>query len=132
MLDVLCYNLRSIFSNCLVLYFLSYKYMYHCCLFTECIHSLQRTVKDNNRLPDALSKRSQQNPRLPVGPSHKLSSNYYYTRDARREQDPPTPLYIANQKAISSGQTQVGNRIPGVPGLGYNLGEGTGVYRPPQ
>ncbi|KAJ8929306.1 hypothetical protein NQ314_018014 [Rhamnusium bicolor] len=41
-------------------------------------------------------------PVLPDGPSHKLSANYYYTRDARREVSPPEVL-IPTARQIDAG-----------------------------
>lgn len=42
--------------------------------------------------------RTQPPPNLPDGPHAKLSANYYYTRDARRELNPP--VLLANDQKL--------------------------------
>ncbi|CAH1117961.1 unnamed protein product [Phaedon cochleariae] len=41
------------------------------------------------RFQDTLATRSPPPPVLPEGPAHRLNTNYYYNRDARREVSPP-------------------------------------------
>lgn len=52
------------------------------------------------RFQQDISPRTMPPPELPEGPHHKLSANYYYARDARREVEPP--LVIAGPEAVPS------------------------------
>lgn len=53
------------------------------------------------RFEDTIAARDQPPPIIPDGVSHKLSANYYLTRDARREVAPPAEL--TSQKLIVDG-----------------------------
>ncbi|KAJ8918399.1 hypothetical protein NQ315_008095 [Exocentrus adspersus] len=64
------------------------------------------------RFQDALSTRSPPPPVLPDGPAHKLSANYYYTRDARREVFPPV-IIAPVPKQIEGGETSLKRITPG-------------------
>ncbi|XP_019873299.1 NADH dehydrogenase [ubiquinone] 1 alpha subcomplex subunit 7 [Aethina tumida] len=54
------------------------------------------------RFQDTIATRSPPPPVLPDGPSHRLNANYYYTRDARREVQPPEVL-APKPKEIEAG-----------------------------
>lgn len=62
------------------------------------------------RFQEAIATRSPPPPILPDGPSHKLSGNYYFTRDARREVSPPE-VVAPIPKQIAAGETSPVKRI---------------------
>ncbi|GAB6032755.1 hypothetical protein CHUAL_011623 [Chamberlinius hualienensis] len=68
---------------------------------------LGRTHRTPLRFEDQIAPRTQPPPKLPDGPHHKLSVNYYYTRDGRRENKPPLLIQdIGKSKAITAGETK--------------------------
>ena len=65
---------------------------------------LGRVENNPLRFPNQMTERPGPEANLPPGPSHKLSGNYYYTRDGRREV--AFPDVIADEtktKAIAAG-----------------------------
>ena len=79
------------------------------------------------RFQQDLAERPGPEANLPPGPSAKLSGNYYYTRDGRREVAPPAVLadLTSQMKAISGGsgesaETAIVSRTGTTPGTLYN------------
>jgi len=63
-----------------------------------------------------VATRSPPPPNLPEGPSHKLNSNYYCTRDARREVKPPKEIEDGQAQLTAESTPQLGSgklRTPG-------------------
>ncbi len=66
---------------------------------------LGRQHKNGLRFEPFLAERPGPDANIPGGVAHKLSGNYYYTRDARREVAPPNVLTGPEaQKALEAGQ----------------------------
>ncbi|XP_050296833.1 NADH dehydrogenase [ubiquinone] 1 alpha subcomplex subunit 7-like [Anthonomus grandis grandis] len=68
------------------------------------------------RFQDFLATRSPPPPVLPDGATHKLSANYYFTRDGRREVKPPE--VVAVPKRIAGDDASGVKKI--TPGKTYN------------
>ena len=73
-------------------------YAYHIKLFSS-----QRKHTNSLRFADEIASRDQPPPDLPGGPYHRTSKIYYYTRDARREVQPPLVIASASTKQIAAG-----------------------------
>ncbi|XP_059146876.1 NADH dehydrogenase [ubiquinone] 1 alpha subcomplex subunit 7-like [Physella acuta] len=84
-------------------------------------------TKLNHRYEGYLAKRTQPLPNLPPGVSSKLSSNYYCTRDGRREVQPPTQVFDASQKQLQSGEVSEVKKAT-LPGFQYNWSTGKIEY----
>ncbi|CAG0898852.1 unnamed protein product [Darwinula stevensoni] len=68
---------------------------------------MQRTFQSNMRFEGMAGapRRTVPPPNLPEGPSHKLATNYYYSRDGRRESSPPVLLGGSIVKRIEAGKS---------------------------
>ncbi|XP_011451880.1 NADH dehydrogenase [ubiquinone] 1 alpha subcomplex subunit 7 [Magallana gigas] len=60
------------------------------------------------------SPRTQPAPNLPDGPNHKLSSNYYLTRDARRLVTPPEEIMSGGRKLLADASGEKGESAKGI------------------
>ncbi|ELU18865.1 hypothetical protein CAPTEDRAFT_226766 [Capitella teleta] len=94
-------------------------------------------AKNYLRFAQNITPRTQPLPNLPFGVSHKLSANYYHTRDGRRDVQPPE---IVGSKSLTAGQAIAGgaesakvetpSKTTGrvIPGNGYNWQTGVNDY----
>ncbi|VDM31318.1 unnamed protein product [Hydatigera taeniaeformis] len=64
---------------------------------------LMRKYNNAQRYEDLMARRTQPPPNLPPGVAHKMSENYYYTRDVRRQCGPPVQVFNAGPKQITEG-----------------------------
>ncbi|CAH1773847.1 unnamed protein product, partial [Owenia fusiformis] len=92
-------------------------------------------LKNPLRFKGEQSVRDPPLPVLPQGVSHKLNTNYYYSRDGRGESTRPTLAYEGlKQKAIPSGETSAETSVatkesrPRIPGFGYNPDTDSAAY----
>ncbi|XP_005105986.1 NADH dehydrogenase [ubiquinone] 1 alpha subcomplex subunit 7 [Aplysia californica] len=76
-------------------------------------------LKTTHRYEGFIGKRTQPLPNLPPGVSHKLSNNYYLTRDGRREVAPPAAVFDASKNLLEAGESS-GPKKPALPGFSYN------------
>ncbi|GAB1862145.1 NADH dehydrogenase [ubiquinone] 1 alpha subcomplex subunit 7 [Camponotus japonicus] len=70
------------------------------------------------RFADEQAARTQPPPQVPRGPYDKTSQIYYYTRDARREVEPP--LLISGSKQIGTENESPAEEKYLTPGKAYN------------
>lgn len=59
----------------------------------------------SQRFPECLTGRTQPPPDIPGGPNHKISKVYYFSRDARREVDPPVVITALEKQITVRDQT---------------------------
>ncbi|VDD82574.1 unnamed protein product [Mesocestoides corti] len=71
-----------------------------------------RYYNNAQRYGDLSAKRTQPPPNLPPGVAHKLSENYYYTRDVRREVGPPVEVYRPGPKMLTQGESSASSAPP--------------------
>ncbi|XP_003742495.1 NADH dehydrogenase [ubiquinone] 1 alpha subcomplex subunit 7 [Galendromus occidentalis] len=64
---------------------------------------LGRKPNDQNRYVQYQAPRDPPTAKLPGGPAHKLSGNYYFNRDARRQVAPPVNLGEGQAKLPTAG-----------------------------
>jgi NADH dehydrogenase (ubiquinone) 1 alpha subcomplex subunit 7 len=90
-----------------------------------------RKLKSVHRFEDEIAPRTQPPPVLPEGPSHKVSNNWYCSRDGRRMAQPDQSVY--HPRALPSGEksTTSAPAQPMVPkpGFGYNWSTGNPEYK---
>lgn len=88
--------------------------------FLQAIRSFLLGRKPTNalRFADFIAARTQPPPNIPEGSAHKLSANYYYSRDGRREVKPPLvvgggPKLLESGKEDSNVPARKGTARPG-------------------
>merc|ERR1712168_48239 len=78
---------------------------------------VRRTGAMYLRNKEDLATRSPPPPNIPPGPAHKLSDNYYYNRDTRREVAKPTVIMSALEeegvKLLGGNQSLLGDATKG-------------------
>ncbi|KAK9509240.1 hypothetical protein O3M35_006595 [Rhynocoris fuscipes] len=79
---------------------------------------LGREHTSHLRYKDLSAPRSYPSPDIPRGPAHKLSNNYYYDRDPRRQAATPQVIYSASSEQIqnSRGVQEQSPKLTATPG----------------